>query len=440
MKLTSGIVFLVSMALILLAQKQEQAPSQGKANDVCAKDIMAGGQGDFDAIKSCKVYTGSITLEKPTMDQLVLEGVETIKGNLIIRGSETLTSIRAPQLKVVEGELVIGQNTHLERLELPSLTDAKSLTLAVLPNLEKIDFVAGLSNVQDLTIQDVRPAQIDGLKMETLHSFTLLENTLIKSFELQVKDISGKLAVLGNNHDMSFSAPNLLAVQSAEFRNLQSLNLDALQRINSDVSLHENYFTSLHLDSVQDIGGTLSVANNDKLVDVSFKKLSLITGALSIGNNSQIQVIDGFPALSSVHGTVDLAGSFSRYDLPSLQDVRGGMRIQTSSGQFPCMEVEKKFKDTSVVKGSIWGCKSNMDTSAMDPTIGQTDGSSSSGGLSTGGSGSSSSLPPNNKQQLGDKNAAKSGNTAADQSASAATTTRASIAALAIGLLGALTF
>lgn len=143
-------------------------------------------------------------MEKPPVDQLTLEGVESIQGNLIIRGSDTLTSFRAPQLKSVKGELSISQHTRLERLDLGSLTEVQSLTLSVLPVLEKIDFAAGLSQVDDLRIEDTRASNIGGLKLERLHSFALTENTLMKKFELSAKEITGKLFVVGNSNEMEF--------------------------------------------------------------------------------------------------------------------------------------------------------------------------------------------------------------------------------------------
>ncbi|KAI7882825.1 hypothetical protein K492DRAFT_193136 [Lichtheimia hyalospora FSU 10163] len=411
------------MALAAHAQKNQASPS-----DVCSTDITGSGQGDLDAIRGCKIYKGTITMEKPPVDQLNLEGVESIQGNLIIRGSDTLTSFRAPQLKSVKGELSISQHTRLERLDLGALTEVQSLTLSVLPVLEKIDFTAGLSQVDDLRIEDTRASNIGGLKLDRLHSFALTENTLMKKFELSAKEITGKLFVVGNS-EMEFDASQLASVQDATFRNLAKINLSGLSHVQSDISFHQNGFSDLHIDNVEDIGGTLAIANNDHLTETSFKKLSLITGALSIGNNTQLQSISGFPSLSAIHGTVDLAGNFDKYEFPQLQDVRGGMRIQTTSSSFNCPELEQKFKKSSVVKGSIWGCKSNMDANNMDPTIGQ-------GGAGSGGAGGGLGSMPKKQKTHNSSSSNKSSN---DHSSDAASISRqSSFVALAAGLLGAL--
>lgn len=180
----------------------------------------------------------------------------------------------------------------------------------------------------------------------------------------------------------------------ATFLNLAQIDMPALKDIRSDISFHENEMTVLNLDKVELIGGTMTIANNNKLTETSFKNLYRIDGALSIGNNTQLTSIDGFPKLAEIHGTVDLAGGFDIYNLPVLQDVRGGMRLQTSSSQLGCSEIERKLKGDNIVKGDTWSCTASMQESNMVPTVGQNPsvpnkvvgGGSSSGGSSSGNS------------------------------------------------------
>ncbi|KAG2221232.1 hypothetical protein INT45_013943 [Circinella minor] len=396
---------LISMAIMATAQNQQQAT---KPTGVCGTDITGTGQGDLDAIKGCKQFHGTITMHQPPVHQLTLAGVEEIIGDVLITGSSSLRTLSAPNLKSVQGELRISEHTGLQQLDLPTLQETTGLTLSVLPELEKIDFPAGLSKVQDLTIQDTRATIIGGLKFDTLNKFTLTANTLMNSFDLQVKEISGELYVVGNGDHMEFKASQLGSLQTGTLRNLDSVDLSGLTHVISDLSFHQNDFTALHLDSLQDIGGTLTIANNNRLSETSMKELNLIRGALSVGNNTQLTSISGYPKLSAVYGTVDLAGGFDTYELPSLQDVRGGMRIQSSSAKFPCPDIEKKFKESSVVKGSIWGCKSNMDVDSMDPTIGQGGGGTGGGGGISGPAGGMNNKKQDGKPSSGAANVAES--------------------------------
>jgi hypothetical protein len=149
------------------------------------------------------------------------------------------------------------------------------------------------------------------------------------------------------------------------------LSLPQLTRVSGDITFNDNNVSQLQIDQVELVKGTLTMANNANLVSASFQHLAKIGGAFSIGNNPQLASIDGFPALNEVDGTVDIAGSFDSYALPALQDVRGGMRLQTTSSKLQCDDLELKMKSGNVVKGTTWSCGANMDESQLQPTLGQ---------------------------------------------------------------------
>lgn len=163
----------------------------------------------------------------------------------------------------------------------------------------------------------------------------------------------------------------MVSVETGDFRNVAQLSLPQLTRVSGDITLNDNNVSQLQMDQVELVKGTLTMANNANLVSASFQHLSKIGGAFSIGNNPQLAAIDGFPALNEVDGTVDIAGSFDSYALPALQDVRGGMRLQTTSSKLQCDDLERKMKSDNVVKGTTWSCGSNMDESQLQPTLGQ---------------------------------------------------------------------
>lgn len=162
------------------------------------------------------------------------------------------------------------------------------------------------------------------------------------------------------------------------------MSLPKLSRVNGDITFNNNGFQDLSLDELQSIKGTLTLANNNQLQQTSFKQLSKVGGAFAIGNNTQLAKVEGFPTLQEIDGTVDVAGSFDSYAFPVLKDVRGGMRLQTTSNQLQCNEIEKKLKSENVVKGNTWSCSSNMQASDMVPTLGQNGGGSGSGKIGSG--------------------------------------------------------
>jgi len=96
----------------------------------------------------------------------------------------------------------------------------------------------------------------------------------------------------------------------------------------------------LSVDGLKTLGGALIVVDNNQLNKISMNQLSIVGGTFSIGNNSNLVSVDGFPKLEQVRGSIDLSGGIDKVDIPALQDVRGGMRLQTTSSSFQCNNLE----------------------------------------------------------------------------------------------------
>lgn len=158
----------------------------------------------MDAIKGCKQYQGTITVSNAAGSELVLEGVETVTGSVIITDTSALSRFSAPNLKSVSGELKITQHLGLVKLELPALSEVQQLTLRVLPEVEAIDFPAGLAKVNQVTIDDTPVATVNGLTFDTVSKLTLSQNTLMKRFELPASRVSESLLVVGNSNELDF--------------------------------------------------------------------------------------------------------------------------------------------------------------------------------------------------------------------------------------------
>ncbi|KAL9548681.1 hypothetical protein MBANPS3_005569 [Mucor bainieri] len=392
------IVLATLCTAVLGSEESVSTQKDVKVEAGCEKNFKVMAQADLDTIKTCKIFKGTIDIDHMTATQLKMDGVEQLIGDLVMNGNVDLEKFSAPELQKVDGSIKIENHTILNKVEFPKLTEAKTFSMAVLPALEVINFPAGLTKVNSMRIEDTRAPKVDGFRPETIESFTLLSNNYMKSFDFNsVKEVTGEMLVLGNNKLMTFEASQLATLKMATFLNLAQIDMPALTNVKSDLSFHENELTVLNLDKVELIGGTMTIANNNKLTETSFKNLARIDGALSIGNNTQLTSIEGFPKLTEIHGTVDLAGGFNVYNLPVLQDVRGGMRLQTTSSQLGCSDIERKLKGENIVKGNTWSCTASMQESNMVPTVGQNPsapnkvggGSNGSGGSSNGnGSGS----------------------------------------------------
>lgn len=164
-----------------------------------------------------------------------------------------------------------------------------------------------------------------------------------------------------------------MSMQTGDFRHVAQLDLSALNRVTGDIMFHENNFSQLQLDQLESIKGSLTIANNNQLTLTSFHHLGKVGGAFSVGNNTLLTAIDGFPSLAEVDGTIDIAGNLESYALPALEDVRGGMRLQTTSSKLACSDLEKKMKGDgkNVVKGETFSCGASLAENQLQPTLGQ---------------------------------------------------------------------
>jgi hypothetical protein len=119
---------------------------------------------------------------------------------------------------------------------------------------------------------------------------------------------------------------------------------------------------------------------------LSFPVLQTIDGTFLIANNSQLQTINGFDKVETIGGSIDWTGSFNNASLASIQDVRGGVNVQSSSSSFQCPFPD--IQNNGVVKGKGFVCtgKVTNPSSGVNGTNQTADSGSQGGGSGSNGS------------------------------------------------------
>ncbi|KAI9253982.1 hypothetical protein BDA99DRAFT_587214 [Phascolomyces articulosus] len=288
----------------------------------CNGDIKVTSQGDLDAIKTCKKYQGGITIEGVGTNKLTLRGIQTLKGDLIVKDNNALQTLILENLQVIDGQLKMENNKILSKFEPKALSGVRSFEAAVQPALSSIVFPAGLSQSDRFVVSDTTTTRIDGLKMGKVSSMVIDNNIYLKSVGLNnLTEITGSLTVSANSPGLNLDIHSIKSIKEGSFRNLAAINLDGLKQIVGDISFISNTFSELRLKELNDIGGTLTITNNNQLTKLSLPKLHRLGGALSLGQNSQLATIEAFPELEEVDGTLDIVGTFDEVKLPKLSDV-----------------------------------------------------------------------------------------------------------------------
>ncbi|CAM0140047.1 protoplasts-secreted [Umbelopsis sp. WA50703] len=370
---------LVLLVTILIAAVQAQS---------CSGQAIITSQADLDNIESCSSYDGTISIDGTNVESLDMDGIQRISGDLIMRNNDNLNSFNAPALQSIRGQLEMSNQTRLSQFTVPNLKNVSSITLAVLPQLDDVSFVNALSGLSTISIADTLVQSIQNPYITNLRQLRLTNNNNLTTIQLdKLSKVEGKLYVTANGPSCSAEFPKLTSIQSATFRNLNNINLPALTVSTQDISFNQNLAHDLKLDALISVGGSLIVVDNNELSNLTMSNLTTIGGAFAVGNNTKLLAIDGFPKLQEVKGTVDFAGAFDKANIPALKNVRGEMRLQTTSTVFKCNDI----KSSQVVNGGSLECKSNLAPNQIDSTFGQ-NGKGASSGAQSGSASSSLAL------------------------------------------------
>ncbi|CDH55375.1 cell wall protein ecm33 precursor [Lichtheimia corymbifera JMRC:FSU:9682] len=348
---------LYAIAAVLTCLALMPTPALG---DDCSGDLKVDSQAELAKLQSCKSYAGTITIDSTTAPTLDFAGVSTVEGDIVITDNGQLTQIVFPNLERITGTMRLENNTLLSKIEWPSLNTLDALDVTVQPSLSSISFPAGLSNANKISIADTMAASIDGIVLSHIDTLAVDNNAQLKKLDLRnLSDVSSTICVSANSPRLNLDLSHLQSVQQGSFVDLANITLPNLEKVKGDLSFTDNHFDSLNLPNMTDVSGTLTVAGNNKLEKLSVPELQRLGGALLIANNTRLDAVEAFPKLEQVDGSVDLTGSFRLVDLPKLQNVKGGLNVQTTNDQFSCDSVNHLKGD--VIKGHEFVCKSDVD-------------------------------------------------------------------------------
>lgn len=122
---------------------------------------------------------------------------------------------------------------------------------------------------------------------------------------------------------------------------------------------------------VNDLVGPFAFGYLPLLSSMVFPNLKFIGGLFGITNSPLFQIVDGFPALSHIGGSVQLIGDFKSVSLPSLQYVGGNFHVESSNDSFQCPFPDLHAK--GVVHGTFF-CGTTADLTANQTTNGSSPG------------------------------------------------------------------
>lgn len=277
---------------------------------------------DASGLASCTTYSGSVAI--PTglsitpdgngHQQLSVDGVQKITGNLTVTDATILSSLTFGQLKSIGG-FELGGLTVLSELSFPQLTAVTALNFTALPALQQLSFGGtGISQAVSILITNTGLSSLQGINnLQEVTSFNVNNNQALQNISLQVTSIKGSLDIEANDgyvSGLTTTFPMLETAQNMTFRNCSSVSLPSLANVTQDLGFYGNTMQSFAAPNLTTVGGLIFVDNTD-LTNISLPMLTSVNGSYQIANNTMLKIINGFTNLATIGGALDFNGNFT---------------------------------------------------------------------------------------------------------------------------------
>jgi len=336
--------------------------------------------GDASALAACTTFSGSIAIATGTTDNIQLNGLRVIDGDLIASNVSQLTSLSADSLTRITGSFNLEQDEILSTLNFPQLSQVGEIQWEGLPGLQGLSFTNEIKKAESVSIINTYLSSLEGINLETAATIDIQNNNYLDDITMQLGNVSDNFNVYANGRNVSVVLPNLIWANRINIANASSVSIPSLASVNGSLGLYSNFFESIQAPNLTDVGGTLSIVSCEKATNISFPQLTTVTGGLSVQNNTELADVSGFPVLTTVGGAVDMYGdAIDSASLPAINDVRGAFTLVSMQNLDDACSAFEKLKDDSTIKGTFTCRGEDSDPESGDKPEGTTKGNGGSG-------------------------------------------------------------
>lgn len=262
----------------------------------------------------CATWTGDIIIPTATgsngSDELNLNGLEEIQGNLNVTEQNHLVTLSSDTLHTVTEQISLENLQILNTVDLPELTEASDLVLIGLPSLQQTSLLESLQTLSSLQIINSASGSLRGFNLETIRDVRIINNPFLQEITLQPYNITGNISIAANGRDLKLSMPNLETARSITLSNCTSISIPSL-RMAYDVTVFGNSIDKLDgMPLLNRVDGSLRIVDNWNMSRIALPGLQQIGGDLSIQNNTELRLMDELYTLEGVGGDIQLEGPF----------------------------------------------------------------------------------------------------------------------------------
>ena len=197
-----------------------------------------------------------------------------------------------------------------------------------LANAQSINLTDGINRVSRIDIQDTQLQTLNGFNTKAVDIITIANNPYMTNLSIPLSNIGTNLTVQANGKNFNAELPNFPWANNVKFRNISLLSMPSINYINNYFGLYGNNFKEFGVGRLGVIKGSLGIASNPTLTNISLPSLLSIS-SLRIKNNTKVKTINGFAELGTISCPLNLSGNFSEYGLVGLRQFMTAMLTRT---------------------------------------------------------------------------------------------------------------
>jgi hypothetical protein len=258
-------------------------------------------------IASCSTFSGNIAVATGLSDDISFGQLKEIDGDLVIKNNQNIKRIDGAGLEKISGELSLLDNSQLAAVAFPKLDNVKKLTMIGLASLRNLGFDGGISNVEDLSIENTQLQNLNGIDLNKTKSIRIIANPSIANISMGVTNMTGAMEIGDNNADVVVSFPNLEHAGNMSFRSVGNLSLPALKDVSpGSFGIFKSKLKSFYAANFTEVKSDFSISNATELEDLSLPALSKV-GAFRI-ENTNLAEITKLGKLKEANAALDISG------------------------------------------------------------------------------------------------------------------------------------
>lgn len=331
----------------------------------CSGPLTIQNSGDASPLAACQTYSGSITIATQAANQVRIDTVQEIDGDLNVVSANNLGSVAADSLTTISGTFKLQGVRQLTEVDFPKLTDVGAIDWKTLPALNGLSFGAGISTIKTVSILDTQLQDLKGISPTEIDSFTAQSNGILTNVSFDLGTVNDQFIVSSNGANMALSLSNLTEAKTMVLQGLGSVDLSQLQTVGGAFDVEDASFETFEAPKLQEVQDTLTIQKNDALSQIKMPVLKNCVGGFVIAANPKLLTIDGLPALQNIRANLDFTGAFDEVDLPQLKNVQGDFNIQTSKNTSKiCPQFDNEHGKDLPIRGK-YTCQSSTNPTSI---------------------------------------------------------------------------